>query len=135
MAVSDLDSQIQARIQAFADEVSALVRTSTVQAVAEALGNGAPARRGIGRPRGAVGTARIGPASRRKGAKRDPKELDALTTTLGDFIKKNPGKRIEEIGSALGISTKELALPAKKLIAAKVVSTRGTRRATKYFAR
>jgi predicted transcriptional regulator len=56
-----------------------------------------------------------------------------LTTTLGNFIAKNPGKRIEEIAQGMGVTTKELALPAKKLHRGKDVSTRGTRRATKYF--
>ncbi|HEX6275298.1 MAG TPA: hypothetical protein VFZ53_19795 [Polyangiaceae bacterium] len=59
--------------------------------------------------------------------------LAALTDKLEGFIKKNPGKRIEEIGQALGTPTKELVLPVRKLVAAKKVSTKGKKRATKYF--
>ena len=73
--------------------------------------------------------------TRPKGAKRDPRVLEALTEKLGAFIKKNPGQRIEEIGKALGTRTKDLVLPVKKLIAAKKVSTKGEKRATKYFPR
>lgn len=71
----------------------------------------------------------------RKGAKRDPGELEALTEKLAAYIKKNPGQRIEHIGKAIGASTKDLALPVKKLLAAKRVSTKGQRRATAYFPR
>jgi predicted transcriptional regulator len=61
--------------------------------------------------------------------------LEALTEKLGAFIKKNPGQRIEQIGKALGTPTKELALPVKKLLAAKRIATRGQKRSTKYFPR
>ena len=72
---------------------------------------------------------------RAKGAKRDPRLLQALTDKLGDYIKKNPGLRIEQIGKALGTPTKDLALPVKKLVAAKKISTKGQKRATTYFAK
>jgi hypothetical protein len=71
---------------------------------------------------------------RPKGAKRRPEALTALTDKLGAFIVKNPGLRIEQLGRALGTPTKELALPVKKLIAAKRVSSKGQKRATTYFA-
>ena len=71
----------------------------------------------------------------RKGAKRDPGELDALTEKLGAFIKKNPGQRIEQVRKELGVTTKDLALPVKRLLAAKKVSTKGQKRATTYYPR
>lgn len=40
---------------------------------------------------------------------------------------------MEQIAKTLGTTTKELALPAKKLIAEKKIKTKGERRATKYF--
>ena len=42
---------------------------------------------------------------------------------------------IEEIAKALATTTKELTLPIKKLLSDKRISSRGTRRATKYFPR
>jgi hypothetical protein len=124
-----IESEIRARVDAFAADLVSLIKASAMDVVQEALGEGAPARgrrRGPGRPPRA--------ASRRpKGAKRDPKVLEALTEKLGAFIKKNPGQRIEQIGKALGVATKELALPVKKLIAAKRVSTKGQKRATTYY--
>ena len=48
------------------------------------------------------------------------------------YIAKHPGQRIEQIGAAMGVSTKSLVLPSKKLIASKAVFTRGNKRATTY---
>ena len=141
MQTADLDRQIRDRIEMFVQDLAALVRQSAVQAVASALGENAGTRRGPGRPRGnglAALTGRRGPgrpAGRRKGEKRAPEQLAALVDKLFSVIKSKPGQRIEEIASALGISTKELTLPAKKLIAEKRVSTKGQKRATRYFAR
>jgi hypothetical protein len=69
-----------------------------------------------------------------KGEKRSPGSLAKLTADLGAYIKKNPGQRIEQIGKAMGVATKDLALPVKKLIAEKAIRTRGQKRATAYFA-
>ncbi len=71
----------------------------------------------------------------RKGAKRDPKALEALVGKVGDFIAKHPGLRVEEINKQLGTTTKELALPIKKLIEAKTIKAKGQRRSTKYYAK
>ena len=50
-------------------------------------------------------------------------------------MKSNPGQRIEQIADGMGTSTKELNLPAKKLIAGKQLKTKGQNRATQYFSR
>ena len=143
MQTSDLDQQIRDRIETFVQELGALVRQSAVQAVASALGQGAPVRRGPGRPRanGLSTLLNIGrrgpgpPPGRRKGEKRAPEQLAQLVDKLFAAIKSKPGQRIEEIAGTLGTTTKELTLPAKKLISEKRVSTRGQKRATRYFAR
>ena len=141
MQTADLDRQIRDRIEMFVQDLAALVRQSAVQAVASALGENAVTRRGPGRPRSngiAAFSGRRGPgrpAGRRKGEKRAPEQLAALVDKLFSLIKSKPGQRIEEIAASLGISTKELTLPAKKLIAEKRVSTKGQKRATRYFAR
>lgn len=71
--------------------------------------------------------------SRRKGAKRSPEQIDALVSKLESHIRKTPGERIEQIARSLGVSTSDLALPAKRLLAEKKIRTKGNRRATKYF--
>lgn len=50
------------------------------------------------------------------------------------FVAKNPGLRIEQINKQLGTTTKELALPIRKLVASGAVKTKGKRRSTSYFA-
>jgi hypothetical protein len=143
MQTSDLDQQIRDRIETFVQDLSSLVRQSAVHAVASALGQGMPTRRGQGWPRangaqGLLSTGRGGlgrAGSRRKGEKRAPEQLAALVDKLYAAIKGKTGQRIEEIAGTLGVTTKELTLPAKKLIAEKRVSTKGQKRATRYFAR
>jgi hypothetical protein len=80
----------------------------------------APARRGAS-------------AARPAGAKRPPAELAKLTDRLGDYIRSNPGQRMEAIGKAMGKPTRELNLPIKKLLAAKKIRSEGHKRATEYF--
>jgi hypothetical protein len=129
MASANFDRQIRQTIEAFVEELSALVRAAAVQSVTEAFGAGAvgPARRGRG---AAPPPSR---ASRSKGQKRPPAALAELTDRLLAAVKGTPGQRMEEIAKGLGISTKELTLPARKLVAEKKIKTKGERRATKYF--
>jgi len=123
-----VESEIRARVEAFAADLVSLIKSSALDVVHEALGESPGGRR-----RASLGSAVGLLSSREKGAKRDPQVLEALVERLGAFVIKNPGKRIEEIGSELAIATKELALPVKKLIAAKRISTKGQRRATTYY--
>jgi hypothetical protein len=78
--------------------------------------------RGVGRPRGG------------RGAKRTSADLDALSDRFASFVKANPGMRIEQINKQLGTTTKDLALPIRKLIADGTISAKGQKRSTTYFA-
>jgi len=49
------------------------------------------------------------------------------------FVKVNPGLRIEQINKELGTTTKDLALPIRKLVADKVISAKSQKRSTTYF--
>lgn len=73
--------------------------------------------------------------ARKKGGKRTPEALVALTAALLKVIKMAPGSSIEGIGKSMGVPTKELALPVQKLWAAKAIRTKGQKRVTKYFAK
>jgi hypothetical protein len=153
MITTQLDRQIQDRIQAFLTELSGLVRQSALEAVQVALGGGvaAPARRGPGRPRknaaagpiAAAATAGTAPgkssapagkpARRAKRAKRTSADVDATAAALLAYVAANEGQSIEQIGKGMGVATKELKLPVIKLVEAKKLKTRGQRRGTKYF--
>ncbi len=49
------------------------------------------------------------------------------------FVAAQPGLRIEQINKELGTSTRDLALPIRKLIADGAIRTEGAKRSTKYF--
>lgn len=138
MANTSVSDQIRARVEAFVDEMSDLIRESAMDTVQKALAGGSDggARRGR---RAAVGGRRPGASvsarGRAKGAKRSPDELENLTTQLLTYVKGNPGQRIEQIAQGMGTSTKELNLPAKKLLSKKALRTKGHKRATQYFPR
>ncbi len=180
--MSNIEDEIRAKTEAFANDLAVLVRRVALESVSAVLGGAtvaAPARaaakRGPGRPKKATfrgaGSRRLrsgGPGGRRSrrsgalpprppplprragprrrpwrrsplsakrpaGAKRPPAELAKLTEKLGEYIKGHPGLRIEPIGKALSIPTKELTLPVKKLLAAKKIRSEGQKRATEYF--
>lgn len=87
----------------------------------------------------ASATATAGGVKRGKRTKagwvrRSPEYLDDLERRLYGEIKKKGDRRIEEIAKSMGEPTRNLALPAKKLIAAKKVKTKGQKRATRYSA-
>jgi hypothetical protein len=89
----------------------------------------APAGRHAGPAKAAAG------AVRRPGEKRDPRDLVRLVERLADHVKGNPGQRIEQINKALGIPTKDLTLPIKKLLLSNRITAKGEKRATSYWPR
>jgi hypothetical protein len=132
--MSDIQRQINARIEAFVSEVSALARQAAMEALSSALDH-TGARRTGGRaaaPSVSNGVA-LTRTPRRKGAKRSPDEIAGTVTALQAHIAANPGQRMEEIASALNVGTKDLTLPIKKLLADKSISRRGQKRATRYY--
>ena len=131
-----IDSQIRSRIDSFLAEMTTLVRQSALEAVREALGNGAvPARRGPGRPKGSgAGNGRKRVGRRAKGGKRSADYLDKVGELVLAYVRANHGQGSEAIGRELGLSSKDMALPIRKLIAEKKLRTEGQRRGTKYFA-
>ena len=70
---------------------------------------------------------------RGRGAKRTSDELDKLPDDFLAFVTKNPGLRIEQINKQLGTTTKDLALPIRKLIAEGALKAKGKKRSTTYF--
>lgn len=129
-----MSPRIQALVSQFVENLTAAIQEEGAAAFKAAIAGGTTSLGRARAPRANVGR-KGAQTRRRKGAKRDPKELAALTEKLGAFIKKTPGQRIEQIGKAMGTPTKDLALPVKKLIEAKKISTKGQKRATTYFPR
>jgi hypothetical protein len=126
------DVAIREVVESFVQQLRGLIQQAALESVQAALSSGVPARRGARPSLAAVVAAQRG---RRKGAKRTPEELEALVKKLHSFVSKTPGQRIEQIGRALGVATKELVLPVKRLVGEKRISTKGQKRATTYFAK
>ncbi|HEY3496444.1 MAG TPA: hypothetical protein VGK73_17215 [Polyangiaceae bacterium] len=131
MAKTDIDSRIRGMVEAFAGDLAGLIRESAMETVRDALGGVPSGRRGGGAARASAASA--GRRSLPKGAKRPPDEIVKLTSRLLEYVKGHKGERIEQIAKGMGVSTRELNLPVKKLIANKSIRTRGQKRATQYF--
>jgi len=130
MKKSPLDREIRSRIDAFLSGLSSLVKNSALNAVRTALGEAAaPASA----PAAPAALARAPKARGRRG-KRTPEQVTAMASTILDYVRANPGQRLEQIGAGLGMATKGLKLPVQKLLGDKAIHSQGQRRGTKYFA-
>lgn len=133
MANNAVSDQIRSRVEEFVDELSALIRQSAMDTVTKVLGGEGDGRRGGRRGATRVLAAEGRGRARPKGAKRSQDELERLTGRLLAYVKGNAGQRIEQIAKGMGVSTRELNLPAKKLLGNKSIRTKGQKRATQYF--
>lgn len=75
----------------------------------------------------------LGPSGSRSATSRRPSDLEALMERLVEEIQREEGRGIQAIAGALGVTTRELVLPVRRLIAEGRVRARGQKRATKYF--
>ena len=135
--MANISDTIRAALDAFVNDLSNLIQEAALESVEQALSEAStiPGRGGRGSRAAAPSSFVSLSQSRKKGSKRTPEELEQLIKKLHGYIAKNPGQRIEQIAQGLDISTKELNLPAKKLISEKKLSTKGQKRATTYFAK
>jgi hypothetical protein len=121
--MANLQSDIQRLVDGFVAQVTELARRAAITTLESALGGG----RG-----GSGGGLRIG-RGRGRGAKRTGEELDKLSDDFLAFVNKNPGLRIEQINKQLGTTTKDLALPIRKMISDGTLKVKGKKRSTAYF--
>ena len=155
--MSNAEHTIKLRVDAFVNDLSELIRQSALEAVSDALKKGGvaaapPAARRPGRPAKVVeapvaakpaakpgrpakasAASSAAAAKRRAGEKRSPVLLAQVTDQVGNHIKANPGQGVEQIAKALSTTTKELTLPIRKLLGDKKITSKGQKRATRYF--
>ena len=127
--MSDFQTEMNRVVSDFVAQITELARAAARDMIDQALGRG-------GRVGGGLGGAAMGRSnrSRGRGAKRSADELDRLAEDFHAFVAKNPGMRIEQINKQLGTTTKDLALPIRKLISEGALKTKGEKRSTTYFA-
>jgi hypothetical protein len=139
--MSDFQSEMNRTVQGFVAQISELARRAAIDTLESAF-----AGRATPRSSAAASVAIAVPASNgeraertragrpRVGAKRTAADLVALSDRFASFVKANPGLRIEQINKELGTVTKDLALPIRKLLADGVITSKGQKRSTTYFA-
>jgi hypothetical protein len=118
-------------VDGFVAQIAELARRAALNTLeATFASHGAGRAPTVPPPRGAapVGRPRGG-----RGAKRRPEDLEALCNQFATFVKSHPGLRIEQINKELGTTTKDLALPIRKLIGERRITAKGQKRSTIYF--
>jgi len=130
--MSDFQNEMNRVVQGFVAQITELARRAAIDTLESAFGGrsgrGAPAAEALAANLGRVGRPRGG-----RGAKRSSADLEALSGRFASFVAANPGLRIEQINKQLGTTTKDLALPIRKLIAEGALKTKGAKRSTTYF--
>jgi hypothetical protein len=127
MAQSDINGQIRAAVESFVHELTGLVRSAAIDSVSAALGGGQATR-------AARAPSRAPRAASGGRNRRASDQIEKTSSRLQDYIKGHPGQGMEQIKKALNMSTKNLRLPVRKLLAARKVKVTGQKRATRYFA-
>lgn len=148
-----LEQEISARLEPLAHEIAELARLRTIDQLRGAFAKGIGAAldqsslevlRGRSKVRAAVGRAKHqarahSSAGHRvhalKGAKRSPQALEELTQRVIGLLKHKPALNVEQIASALRVSTRDLVLPIAKAMRAGKLQRKGLRRGTRYSVR
>ena len=133
--MNDFQNQMNHTVQGFVAQITELARRAALDTLESAFG-GRPVRSSGPAPVAHVAppsTGRVGRPRGGRGAKRSPADLEALSEQFASFVKGHPGLRIEQINKELGTTTKDLALPIRKLIAEGMISAKGKKRSTTYF--
>ena len=130
--MSDFQNEMNRVVQGFVAQITELARRAAIDTLESAFGGrggrGAPAAAALAANLGRVGRPRGG-----RGAKRSSADLQELSERFASFVASSPGLRIEQINKQLGTTTKDLALPIRKLISEGRIKAKGQKRSTTYF--
>jgi hypothetical protein len=126
--MANLQSDMQRLVADFVAQLTELWRRAAI----DSLTGIDVGTRGVGGGGGGMSVGRG--RSRGRGAKRTAEELEKMQDNFLAFVAKHPGLRIEQINKQLGTTTKDLALPIRKLLADGALKAKGKKRSTQYFA-
>ena len=125
--MNDFQTDMNRTVQGFVAQITELARRAALDTLESAFGSKA------GRGGGAAAAGQVGRPRGGRGAKRTAADLEALSSKFASYVKSNPGLRIEQINKELGTTTKDLALPIRKLISEGMIKAKGNKRSTTYF--
>jgi hypothetical protein len=128
--MSDFQNDMNRTVQGFVAQITELAHRAAINTLESAFSGRTPRN---GTATAAASNGRIVASRGGRGAKRTAADLEMLSGKFASFVKANPGLRIEQINKELGTTTKDLALPIRKLIADRVISAKGQKRSTMYF--
>jgi len=136
--MSGFENEMNQVVQKFVDHVTQIAQRAAHDALTSMFGADGAAPALNGNRVATLRTPASSPAGRgrpsgTRGVKRAPEDIEAMGARFASFVKAHPGLRIEQINKELGTTTKDLALPIRKLEAEGVITTKGQRRATQYF--
>ncbi|MFT7484566.1 MAG: hypothetical protein ACI9F9_000406 [Candidatus Paceibacteria bacterium] len=135
MATSNAEALIRARVTAFTDELSSLIRSAALEAVEEALGG--VGTKSPGRPRGAKSAGRSAvkraPKKGGKRVRRTAQDLEQLMDDIQAYVTKHKGQRLEEMSAGMDLDSKEMKRPIVLLLEQKRIIKEGAKRGTRYF--
>jgi hypothetical protein len=121
--MDNLQTQVNARVEAFVAEIAELARAAAYQTLSSALEGGQ-----------LVSGRGVSPILRgRRGGKRTAEEIAQMADAFLAHVTANPGQRMEHIARELGLATPELTLPVRKLLADGKLRVEGQKRATQYY--
>jgi hypothetical protein len=132
--MNDFQNEMNHTVQGFVAQITELARRAAIDTLESAFSGRVTRSGGAGVAAPAAATGRVGRPRGGRGVKRTPEDLEALAEQFMSFVKSNPGLRIEQINKELGTTTKDLALPIRKLIADGAINVKGKKRSTTYFA-
>jgi len=130
--MSDFQNEMNRTVQSFVTQISELARRAALDTLESAFGGKGAGRSTTGAS-ALVSTKAAELPRGKRGSKRTSADIEALSEQAISFIKASPGLRIEQINKELVTTTKDLALPLRKLVADGVVNTKGQKRSTTYF--
>ena len=131
--MSDFQSEMNRTVQGFVAQISELARRAAIDTLESAFGARGGRAAGTRAASAIMAPAPVGRPRGGRGAKRTAADLEELSTKFVSFVKAHPGLRIEQINKELGTTTKDLALPIRKLISDRMISAKGNKRSTTYF--
>jgi hypothetical protein len=134
--VQRLEQEIKARTEEFVGELATLIKKAALEAVGEALKiehTPAPLQKASSPMPVFRSRKKATAVPQARGGKRSSETLAFLSRTVLFDVRREPGRGIEEIAASVGLSTKELTLPVKMLLADGHLRRQGEERATKYY--